>query len=373
MSTALPAGAPLPPFPPEWVLITDVPAWVARLYNVDPIAVALELIPAVRGRVELQHRIPGINANHSSMYQKSWPDGLDKEGALRSYVSAINWEAAETDWTSGTVGGWGKPGERERLPIEVAWQSVERFAVNRLAMWRRTIRRARESLETRRAERIEKFRKRQRTTRAWIEVKKVASDISSPKGRDWISPTSAGAVYAELRASFERGEFDAAEKLKVLFLCPHQRQWGRLTRERLSDLPDDGDGNSAWLQWCWVPRDLMAGWLRRKGVEIPQYMLSGGQSDRGQIHGRVHDDVAKSAAVVMADAATPLVLPLGHRDRTGPQPILRIAIRDRMIQDYKGRPDALEREKQETLKSAYGAKSRDTVVNARTEALNELR
>ena len=223
------------------------------------------------------------------------------------------------------------------------------------------------ALEGCRAERIERFRKQQRATRDWVEIEKVASDIASPKGRDWISPTSAGGVYAELRASFERGEFEAAGKLKVLFLCPHQWEWGRLTRERLSDLPDDDDGHGAWLQWCWVPRDMLTGWLRRKGIEIPQYMLPVGDQSV-----REHQHAGETTVAVVASVAPPQVLPNDYRNKTGPKPKLRSQIRDNMLRDYAGLAEDLKREKQETLKSKYGA-SADTVDKARKEALKQLR
>jgi hypothetical protein len=60
----------------------------------------------------------------------------------------------------------------------------------------------------------------------------------------------------------------------------------------------------------------------------------------------------------------------GHNPR-GPRPEKREAIARRMIHDYADNPEALLREKQETLRNTYSV-SRDTADKARKDALREL-
>jgi hypothetical protein len=72
---------PLPPIPPEWVPLADLPEWIARHYGASVAIAAAELILAVR-RGELRHRIPGIKANQSNLYQSQEASTREK-GLLR--------------------------------------------------------------------------------------------------------------------------------------------------------------------------------------------------------------------------------------------------------------------------------------------------
>lgn len=129
---------PFPPVPPEWVRVAELPRWIERCYDLSGDHITTELILSVRSG-ELRHRIPGIKGNYSSLRTPSLPPGLENQstaGTHRTFVT--DWDAADVDWSSGTVGGWTHGGARERLPIEVSWQTVETFAALRLRRWKRT-------------------------------------------------------------------------------------------------------------------------------------------------------------------------------------------------------------------------------------------
>jgi hypothetical protein len=68
--------------------------------------------------------------------------------------------------------------------------------------------------------------------------------------------------------------------------------------------------------------------------------------------------------------------PAMHANRRGPTPDFRLRIESQMIEDIRSGAmtiDALMRMKQVSLAAQYGAKSRDTVVRARNNVLQQLR
>jgi hypothetical protein len=125
--------AMLPVVPPEWVELAAAPQWIDRRYGEGAAAAIVpELILAVRNRT-LRHRIRGIKPRNSP-HGIQLPPGLDFErdwsGNIvdRNWIVVKNWEAAEADWTFGTVGGWEqRDGTRERLPIELSWEAIAYF------------------------------------------------------------------------------------------------------------------------------------------------------------------------------------------------------------------------------------------------------
>jgi hypothetical protein len=125
-----------PIIPPEWVHLADLPRWVDFVHGVRSHAITGELVLAVRSKLETQHRIPCEPRDRTS--SPSLPPGLVNEawhGVRQVFVS--DWEIAEADWKVGTVGGWKQGnGTRERLPIEVPWQQVDRFVRASLPWWK---------------------------------------------------------------------------------------------------------------------------------------------------------------------------------------------------------------------------------------------
>lgn len=141
------SASTLPIVPPEWVALVDVPQWIARLYGVVGEVVVVAIVLGVRsGELRACHRIPDLEPRVVSRGGRALPPGLDHglfrggAGRNRHRVFAEDWEAAETEWKDCTVGGWAPDvtRERERLPIEVEWQGVERFVLPRLSEWPRS-------------------------------------------------------------------------------------------------------------------------------------------------------------------------------------------------------------------------------------------
>src|SRR3954468_217764 len=101
--------------PDEWVTLANLPRLVGLIYGVRSGAITRELILAVRSKHQIQHRIPCKPRDRTR--SPSLPPGLEQESraaVLRVFVT--DWETADPDWKSLTVGGWKQDdGTRERL------------------------------------------------------------------------------------------------------------------------------------------------------------------------------------------------------------------------------------------------------------------
>src|SRR4051794_11121874 len=133
-----------PIIPPEWVRLSELPGWIHRIYNVGSDGIRRELILAVRHRRQIPHRVQCQVNIHRPRGYPSLPPGLElTDGFLgqRRHVFVADWGLAAADWQSCTVGGWTQgDGTRERLPIEVRWESVEDFVAIRLFGWKKQAR-----------------------------------------------------------------------------------------------------------------------------------------------------------------------------------------------------------------------------------------
>jgi len=144
-------AAPIPPLPPKWLALAEVSTWVHRMYGISGDVISKEIgLAAKRGlkvsggmtaghKLELMHRISGIySIFYSINHPAALPPGLGYAQWSGGLIYVTDWDAAEVDWSRGTVGGWVlKPGgSRERLPIEISWTSVERFVRIRLPEWK---------------------------------------------------------------------------------------------------------------------------------------------------------------------------------------------------------------------------------------------
>lgn len=127
-------GSGLPPMPPEWVPLVDLLNWIKQVYGVYNERVRADIRDAVHGRSVLPHRISGIKPDYGAPVRRRLPPGM---GSVNPYFNSeriageifVNdWDAVEVDWHAGTVGGWGMTGERKRLPIEIWWRDVAKFA-----------------------------------------------------------------------------------------------------------------------------------------------------------------------------------------------------------------------------------------------------
>jgi hypothetical protein len=122
--------------PPEWVPLSVAPNWIDRIYDVSGGAVRRELILAVREKLHIPHRVLCKLRTSST---RILPSGFVYEWSWGvQCVFVTDWELAEADWKSCTVGGWKNSDEtRERLPIEVPWKWVDSFVRPRLRGWKR--------------------------------------------------------------------------------------------------------------------------------------------------------------------------------------------------------------------------------------------
>jgi hypothetical protein len=123
-----------------------------------------------------------------------------------------------------------------------------------------------------RKSRIERFTKRQRLAREWINFAEIADFCAREDGS--IVPDEKKRILAfnTLANDILNGGFEKNGRSKVLFLNPCRRQI-RLTPAELKDVIEynyDGDhGLSEWLPYCWAPQEIVEGWLEKHRLEKP--------------------------------------------------------------------------------------------------------
>lgn len=128
--------------PPDWISLREAAAWIERRFGVPAAEIIPELHAAVRD-YEVAHRVAGLDAR-----APYWPPGLDSGARWSSFPSSAkvvvrDWEAAEVDWRTGTVGGDQPAGaQRSRQSIEVYWPRIERWILGTAASLRSVARAA---------------------------------------------------------------------------------------------------------------------------------------------------------------------------------------------------------------------------------------
>jgi hypothetical protein len=124
---------PLASVPPDWVPLPDVEKLLTRRFRVPVQGITVDLISEVRAG-GVAHRIAGIS--FADLHQGYAGSVVDPPGfgiGRRHHVCVLDWDAADIDWPSGTVGGRvSTRGKRERLQVQLYWLEVERWAAGRL-------------------------------------------------------------------------------------------------------------------------------------------------------------------------------------------------------------------------------------------------
>jgi hypothetical protein len=123
-----------------------------------------------------------------------------------------------------------------------------------------------------RKSRIERFTKRQRLAREWINFAEVADFLAREDGSIVPDEKKRITAFNTLSNDILSGEFEKNGRSKVLFLNPCTRKI-RLTPAELQDVIEyNYDGNhglSEYLPYCWAPREVMEGWLEKHRLEKP--------------------------------------------------------------------------------------------------------
>ena len=108
--------------PPEWIHLPAAPSWMQSIVSIDACRLVPKLIQAVRDN-KIVYRVAEI-LDRSRVVWPSWIGEI--QHPRRCIVT--DWEKAEPNWAKGTICG-NKSGEtRQRHPIEISWQSLNRWA-----------------------------------------------------------------------------------------------------------------------------------------------------------------------------------------------------------------------------------------------------
>ena len=114
-----------------------------------------------------------------------------------------------------------------------------------------------------RERRIGKFTARQRREREWINFAEIADWCAREIGSIKPDEERRSLAFARLRAALKAGEFEQADRARVLMLSPDSSM-AKLTRERFEFIAprfDEQTVASAYLAYCWVPRELCRAWF----------------------------------------------------------------------------------------------------------------
>jgi hypothetical protein len=128
---------------------------------------------------------------------------------------------------------------------------------------------------------------RQRIAREWINFAEIADWCAREPGSIVPDETRRAATYSRLRTSIMSGEFQQGDRARTLFLSP-DTSMAKLTAERLKvimRLFDDAVIVSAYLPYCWVPRELCRQWFKRQRLAWPDHFYpdSGKQNTGGLV------------------------------------------------------------------------------------------
>jgi hypothetical protein len=177
------------------------------------------------------------------------------------------------------------------------------------------------------------------------------------------------AAYRQLDEAMTSGQFDKDGRSRVVYppglvLMGYQRKL-RMTREWYAKSPD-GEGRTAILECCWVPRDMARRWLATKRVPLPPWLSSedAAQGKKAVAPAKPHTPQAVMAAKNLVSHP---------QKRRGPPRTERNRAATMMVNDIRAGKrtlDELHGMKQDTLAYDYGLKSRDTARKALADAVN---
>jgi hypothetical protein len=140
----------------------------------------------------------------------------------------------------------------------------------------------RKNLERWRHARIDRFVRRQRQLREWINFGDVAEFCAREAGSIVPDEDKRALTYEELADALIKGEFDESERTRVLFLYPGSRRT-RMTWEWLLDTINfnlDGERGRGLLAHCWAPREAMARFFEKRRLPLSPAVFGQPTSDR---------------------------------------------------------------------------------------------
>jgi len=109
---------------------------------------------------------------------------------------------------------------------------------------------------------IERFTRRQRNSREWINFAEIAEWCSEEDQSIVQNENKRTEAFNRLASDLLTGEFEQNGRSLVLFLHPATKKM-RMTHEELKDAIEhnwDGDHGRSYLAHCWIPRRLFERW-----------------------------------------------------------------------------------------------------------------
>ena len=144
---------------------------------------------------------------------------------------------------------------------------------------------------------INRFRKRQRTARRWIEFGEIATWCarSTTGSSREVEQQAANLTFQRLANSVAQGEFEVDGRSKILYLTPrvltllfqsHPKALSALAQRTLADFGRSPSSRLTRrmfqaaqttdpipvLMQCWVPREMARCWLEAQGYPLPPYL-----------------------------------------------------------------------------------------------------
>ena len=115
---------------------------------------------------------------------------------------------------------------------------------------------------------IERFTRRQRNSREWINFAEIAEWCSEEDQSIVQNENKRTEAFNRLASDLLTGEFEENGRSLVLFLHPATKKM-RMTHEELKDAIEhnwDGDHGRSYLAHCWIPRRLFERWRIKHGL-----------------------------------------------------------------------------------------------------------
>lgn len=127
-----------------------------------------------------------------------------------------------------------------------------------------------------RQQRTVQFALRQRRQRKWIAFRDIADWCARENGSIEADEAKREKSYRTLAASILAADFERDGRSRVLLLNPEDQFCTLATHEAgriVGSFGGDFDIlTKAYLQWCWVPRDLAIRWFENRNLQLPPWL-----------------------------------------------------------------------------------------------------
>jgi len=129
-----------------------------------------------------------------------------------------------------------------------------------------------EPARQRRAALIERFKKRQRNSRKWINFAEIAESYSREDHSILPNEHKRAAAFDLLADDLLAGEFEENGHSLILFLHPATKKmrWTPAELKVAFDSLDRDHVRSEYLAHCWILQRLFKHWLERHNLEFPR-------------------------------------------------------------------------------------------------------